>query len=136
MTKELGRFAMESGSLTLIVVEMANFEEELGRHSRTKLKKQLFALKDILEKSKGVKFRSYHFKNDNQIALLLDGLDKDGASFFCLDILTLCSSFSPATDGEFTPLEIIVGFASSEGAAGGADAMIETAEHLLSIQRL
>ena len=136
LAKELERFAIEPGSLTLIIVEMANFEEELGRRTRAELKRLLFSVKDTLEEAKGVKFRSYHFKNDNQLALLVEGMDKDGASFFCLDILSLCSSLAPSVGGKTVPLEIIVGFSIWVGGSGGADAMIETAEHLLSIQRL
>jgi len=136
LAKELERRAFDPGFVTLVVVEMANFETALERWPRADLKRLLFQVKEAFDASSNEKHQAFHFKTDGQFALLLPGLDQDGASFLCLDLLTICAGLELRIGGEIVSLEIIVGFASSRGGAGDPDTMVETAEHLLSIQRL
>jgi hypothetical protein len=133
--RELERRAFDTGSVSLVVVEMANFEEALGRCPRADLKRHLFRVLAGFEETSKTKFQAFHFKSDGQAAFLIPGLDQDGASFLCLDLLTFCSGLDLPV-GEITmPLELIVGFAASTGGGGLPDALIERAEGLLSMQR-
>jgi hypothetical protein len=134
--KELERRSFEPGFVTLVLVEMANFEEALKSWPRADLKRLLFEVKRAVDEARGMKAQAFHFKNDGQFALLLPDLDQDGASFFCLDLLSTCSGLSLSLGGRPVPLEMIVGFSCSGAGRGSPDAMIESAEHLLSIQRL
>lgn len=136
LEKETERLTTEPGTVSLIVVEMANFDEEVKRHPRADLKRLLFRIKTNLEEIKGRRFPAFHFRGDNQMALIVDGLDRDGASFFCLDLLALCANIEPAAGEEAVPLEIIVGFSTSDGSSADPDAMIEAADQLLVMQRL
>ena len=136
LEKELERRSFEPGSVSLIVVEMANFEESLATIPRAKLKRHLFQVVDAFGEANRVKYQAYHFKSDSQFAFLVPDLDQDGASFLCLDLLTLCSSLELPLDGEKLPLEMIVGFASSSEGSLEANTLVDKVEHLLSIQRL
>jgi GGDEF domain-containing protein len=136
LEKELERKAFEPGFVSLFVVEMVNFTEALDRWPRADLKRLLFEVKGAFDEAANTKYQAFHFKGDNQFAFVVPGLDQDGASFLCLDLLTTCSGLELSIGSQGVPLEMIVGFASSKGGRDSPETMIETAEHLLSIQRL
>jgi len=136
LEKELENRQFEGGFVSLIIIELVNFEELAERWSRTELKCLLRELERNFDAQNAMKGSAFHFKNDNQLALLVPGLDKDGTSYFCLDLLTMCSGSDMKINGEHAALEIIVGFSTNGSGVTSPDAMIDMAEQLLSMQRL
>ncbi|WP_304241947.1 GAF domain-containing protein [Gracilinema caldarium] len=139
---DLERARYEGGSVSLIIMEVINFNELAEKVDRNQLRRMLFQLKELIDETKRIKTKAFHYKDDNQIALLVYGLDHDGASFFCLDVLALLSEYSFEADGQKYPVELILGFSTSTGTSGTggtgstADSLVAEAEHLLSVQRL
>ncbi len=136
LSNDLERMRHEPGFVSLVVLEISNFDELLGKWSREQVKKMLFSLKNHIDSIKKMKTKAFHFKEDNQLVLLMYDLDQDGTSFFCLDLLAMLSEYHFEVDETAMPVEMIIGFSSSAQYNDSADSMISAAEHLLSIQRL
>ncbi len=136
LEKELENRQFEGGFVSLIIIELVNFEELTEKWSHAELKRLLLELERNFDAQNAMKGSVFHFKNDNQLALLVPGLDKDGTSYFCLDLLTLCSGSDMKINGEHAALEIIVGFSTNGSGQVSPDSMIEMAEQLLTMQRL
>lgn len=133
---DLERARYEGGSVSLIIIEVLNFEDLASHADRNQLRRMLFNLKALIDETKRIKTKAFHYKDDNQIALLVYGLDNDGVSFFCLDILALLSGYTFEVEGRSYPVELILGFSTSGGTMLTADSLVAEAEHLLSVQRL
>jgi GGDEF domain-containing protein len=133
---DLERARYEGGSVSLIIMEVTNFDELSEHIDRNQLRRLLFTVKELIDETKRIKTKAFHYKDDNQIALLVYGLDHDGASFFCLDILALLSGYTFEAESQAYPVEFILGFSTSGATVFAADSMIAEAEHLLSVQRL
>lgn len=133
---DLERIRHEPGFVSLVILEIANFDDLLGRWGRERIKHMLFSLKNDFDTVMKTKYKAFHFKEDNQLAMLIYDLDQDGTSFFCLDLLTMLSKYRFAIDEIETPVELIVGFSSSTQSGESVDVMLGAAEHLLSVQRL
>ncbi len=136
INSDLERMHYEPGFVSLVVLEISNFEELLEKCSREQVKKMLFSLKHHIDSVKKMKSKAFHFKEDSQLVLLMYDLDQDGTSFFCLDLLAMLSEYHFEVDDTVMPVEMIIGFSSSAQYSDNADSMISAAEHLLSIQRL
>lgn len=133
---DLERFRHEPGFVSLVILEISNYSELLEKWSRDEIKRLLFSLKKDIDKVKKMKSKTFHFKEDNQLVLLVYDLDQDGTSFFCLDLLSMFSGYRFAIGDTQIPVELIIGFSSSSQSGASVDSMIDTADHLLSIQRL
>ncbi len=125
---------LRTSSLALIVLEIVNFEVLAQRWGREKLKKLFLVMREKWEDALEMKVKVFHYKEENQLALLVPGLDQDGVSFFCLRLLTLIQEAELSLEGEVVPLEVIVGFGSATGPVSPEQLMRE-AENLLEFQR-
>ncbi|MCA1950449.1 MAG: GAF domain-containing protein [Treponema sp.] len=133
---DIERTKYEGGSVSLIIMEIVNFDELELHIDRNQLRRLPFELKEMIDQTKRIKSKAFHYKDDNQIALLVYGLDHDGASFFCLDVLALLSGYTFSANSQNYPVELILGFSTATNANVSVDSMVAEAEHLLSVQRL
>jgi len=137
LERELATLGYEQAALSLVVVEMANFAELLGKgRQRPELKRLVAACHRIVDRSEGSKSLAFHFREDSQLALLVPGLGPDDVSLYCLELLGTLAALPFEIGGEHVPFEAIVGFASAGAGGGDAEAMLAEAEHLLSLQRI
>jgi hypothetical protein len=136
LEQEMERMKYEPRLVSLIVLEMANFSELLNQWTREQLKAMLVALKDDIDRVQSMKSKAFHFKEDSQLALLIYDLDQDGTSFFCLELLAMLSDYAYRIEAAPVPVELLLGFSSSSQNSSSADAMIDAAEYLISIQRI
>jgi len=136
LASDLERFRHEPGFVSLVIIEISNYSDLIQQWSRDRIKKLLFSLKDDIDKVKSMKSKAFHFKEDKQLVLMVYDLDQDGTSFFCLDLLAMFSAYQFDIGEERVPVELIIGFSSSSQSGASVDSMIDTADHLLSIQRL
>ncbi len=127
--------ALTTHTRALILLEIANFESLTQKWEREKLKKLFLVMRDKWEASLQMKIKMFHYKEENQLALLVPGLDQDGVSFFCLRLLTLIQEAGLTLEGEPVPLEVLIGFGSSSGEVSATELMHE-AENLLEFQRV
>ncbi|NNM54116.1 MAG: GAF domain-containing protein [Spirochaetales bacterium] len=125
---------LRTAPLALIVLEIVNFEGLAQRWDREKLKKLFLVMREKWEEALEMKVKIFHYKEENQLALLVPGLDQDGVSFFCLRLLTLIQEADLSLEGEVVPLEVIVGFGLATGPVA-PDQLMREAENLLEFQR-
>jgi len=136
LEQDLARIKFEAAYVSLIIIEIANYRTLRETWSQEQIKRMLFALKNDIDTAKRIKTRAFHHKEDSQLALLVSDLDQDGTSFFCLDLLAMFSEYHFAIDKVVMPVELTLGFSSSAAGNQTADSLIETAEYLLSMQRI
>ena len=133
---ELERAGRDSSPLSLLLIEITNFADLERTWPRAALKRLFVDIVEGLDTSQQRKSRAFHFKSDNQIAVLVTGLDQDGTSFLCLDLLSLVPQWGLAIDGVPVTLELIVGFSSVHDASRTSEEILAAAENLLTLQRL
>jgi GGDEF domain-containing protein len=133
---ELARLAVESGTLAVLVLELANFRtlaDERGREAALLLLRDLARV--VVETSGGLA-RVFHYKAEQQLAVFYPKLDADGASLFSLTLLEKANSTEWKAGGERACLEVILGFATRSRAEQSADDLLEAAENLLEMQKV
>jgi len=136
LNQELDRWNREKTPVSLILLEVSNFDELELLSSRNETKTLLLQIKQGLDAAHKTKHRGFHFKNDNQLALVVTGLDHDGTSFFSLDLLALIPKLGLTLRGTPVNLEVIVGFATAHDVSVTSDVLMGVAENLLTLQRL
>lgn len=136
LEQDLERIRYEPGFVTMVIIEIANFGDLVSRKSREEIKTIFMSFKGQLDKRKAMKYKAFHFKEDSQLVLLVYDLDQDGTSFFCLDLLALFSEQRFSIGDESVPVELVIGFSNSSQSGSSADAMIDAAEYLLTVQRI
>ncbi len=136
LEQDLERIKFEAGYVSLIIIEIGNYQNLRETWSQEQIKRMLFALKNDIDRAKRIQTRAFHHKEAGQLALLVNDLDQDGTSFFCLDLLAMFSEYRFTIDKVVMPVELTLGFSSSAAGNQTADALIETAEYLLSMQRI
>lgn len=135
LEREIEHRGQSGSEISLIVIEMSNFDHLLIDCPRAELKRLFPRIKTEFDASHNMKSRAFQFKNDNQMAMVLTGLGQDGTSFLCLDLLSTIPGMNLEINGKTVPLEMIVGFSTSHDTNSG-EAMIAIAENLLEMQRL
>lgn len=136
LSAEIKRLSLSKGLLSIIILEIANFSDLCEEFPRVSVKKLFNRLIETIQNEGKGDFVFFHFKSDSQLALLASNMDFDGASFFCLDLLSMIPSLDLEVDGQAVPLEIIVGYASSRDSQSSPELLIEQAENLLEMQKV
>lgn len=78
--------------------------------------------------------RCFHYKQDDQLAVICPGLDFDGAALTALDLLSWAAGPSPPDGAGGARPELAVGYSSLARGVDDADALLRTAENLLAMQ--
>ncbi len=134
LDRELAQVGLGAGHVSLIVMELLNYDALARSVGAKGTKAALAAVKTHLERRRAGAIAAFHFAEDSQLALLVRDLDQDGASFFCLDALAAVAELQAG--GDAPPLELIIGFSSSAQGHADSASMAAAAEHLLALQRL
>lgn len=124
------------GPLSLLVFEIANFDELLKTWTRPALKGLLLVILRAFEERNQLKLQAFHFSEDRQLAVIIRGRDQDGLSFLGLDLLTSIHDLGLTLEGKPVPIEAIVGFGTSVGPGTTVKHLVDSAESLLRMQRL
>ena len=80
--------------------------------------------------------RFFQYKSVHQLAALYPGLDFDGTSQLCLEILSAINQTNWEIDEKSVDLEMILGYSTLGKEEVGADDMLEVAENLLEMQKV
>ncbi|MBI9106254.1 MAG: hypothetical protein JEZ04_05865 [Spirochaetales bacterium] len=122
--------------MSLLIIEMQNYAELCSQSPASSVKKLFLNLiDDILMTTAGTAEFFMH-KSANQMSVLIPGLDGDGASLLCLEILGLINSAGWTIGNKEVFVEMIIGYSSFGENASDADGLLKHAEHLLEIQKL
>ena len=126
----------DSNRLSLLILEIANFNELCKKVSAAGVKKIFLNLTDDILMATAGMAEFFMHKSDNQMAVFVPGLDNDGSSLLCLEILEKVNASSWTVDEREINPEIIIGFSSLGDNASDADGLVQQAEHLLNIQKV
>ncbi len=130
------RIKVQSGTLCIIIIELANFLELQSEFGEDKACALLHRIGKEVEQISSNRASLFHYKADAQLVALLPNLDYDGASLFCLDLLGAVNEKQWEMDGQEVALETIVGYAALGNKQTSAEEMLETAENLLEMQKV
>ncbi len=131
----IARSEREGAAMALVVLEIANCDALAGSCGRMERDAYYRSLRELASRTRGVSVRAFHYREDNQVALLVDGLDRDGASYFCLGLLSDAGSGRLGMGGASVPVELRLGFSTSGHGNARADDMIRVADAMLAAQR-
>jgi len=124
LTSQLTQALRNESSVSLIMVEMKN----LSTDEDAKL--SILRLADNLEQEMPGQHRMYHFKNDNQLGVVIPNLDENGTARLCLNLLSRISSLSGAPD-------VLIGYSCSVGHDNPTGAtLIGEVERIVELQRV
>ena len=126
----------DKARISLLIIEMQNYSELVEQFPESDVKKLFLNLTDeILLASAGLA-EFFMYKTDSQMAVSIPGLDSDGASLLCLEILELVNSSNWHIGNDEIFVEMIIGYSSLGENAQDADGLTKHAEHLLEIQKI
>ena len=120
----------------MLILELTNFDtlsETFGRSNTLQLVSQLAGQMVILSRNKA---NLFHYKNENQIALLYPNLDYDGASLFSLEALNEINKNEWTLNEQNVNLEVMVGYASLSEEQVEAEGLLQIAENILEMQKV
>jgi diguanylate cyclase (GGDEF)-like protein len=123
-------------TLSVLILELTNFDtlsESFGRENTLQLVSQLAGQLVILSKNKA---NLFHYKDENQIAVLYPHLDYDGASLFSLETLGMINEKEWTLNEQIVNLEIMIGYASLSEEQLEAEGLLQIAENILEMQKV
>jgi GGDEF domain-containing protein len=132
---ELARLRQEKGTLAIVLVEIANFADLAERGGREEAFRLAARLAALLREAAAGPVWIFHYKAEEQLAVICPNLDADGASLFSLRLLGKVNGEEWSIAGARTVADVVLGFAARSGAQT-ADELMEAAENLLQMQKV
>lgn len=144
---EVAARAADGGALSVILIRIGNYHRLVGDasavfgagsggagsggagHGDLVIEAVFRAVREIAGAA-----RCFHYKQDDQLAVVCPGLDFDGAALTALDLLSWAAGPSPPDGAGGARPELAVGYSSLARGVDDADALLRTAENLLSMQ--
>ncbi len=121
-----------SETLFIILVEIRNFMQLVDEVGKTAVFKIVSELVEELKTITQNKARFFHYKEENQLALVYPHIDYDGVSLFSLEILEMVN----VKEWVAADKRVIVGYSVFSGAEGNPEEVLMSAENLLELQKL
>jgi diguanylate cyclase (GGDEF)-like protein len=132
----LQRARRNGETLSVLILELTNIDtlsEKFGRENALQLVSQLAGQLVILSRNKA---NLFHYKDENQIAVLYPHLDYDGASLFSLETLGMINNKEWNLNEQIVNLEVMVGYASISEERLEAEGLLQIAENILEMQKV
>jgi diguanylate cyclase (GGDEF)-like protein len=132
----LQRARRDKETLSVLILELTNFNtlsQKFGRDNALRLISQVAGQLVILSRNKA---NIFHYKDENQVAVLYPNLDFDGASLFSLETLSMINDKEWKLNERIVNLEITVGYASLSEEQLEAEGLLQIAENILEMQKV
>jgi diguanylate cyclase (GGDEF)-like protein len=132
----LQRARRDKETLSVLILELTNFNtlsQKFGRDNALRLISQVAGQLVILSRNKA---NIFHYKDENQVAVLYPNLDFDGASLFSLETLSMINDKEWKLNEQIVNLEITVGYASLSEEQLEAEGLLQIAENILEMQKV
>jgi PleD family two-component response regulator len=136
LEKDLYRAEIQHGSLSVIILEIANADDIRMEYGNEKYYSFLVRFVENLRKFTQGKADLFHYRAEHQLALLYPNLDFDGASLSCLEILSMVTSTEWTINDKPLSVDAVIGYASHGEKKQKADELLDGAEHLLEMQKV
>ena len=133
---ELARFRVKTGTLAVVIVELANFDALVQEHGRDQALVFMRDIARLVQDACAGQASVFHYKTASQLAVLYPRLDTDGASLLSLTVLEKVNSTGWRVKEQRAYLEVILGFAALTGPDQSADELLDAAQALLEMQKV
>jgi polysaccharide biosynthesis protein PelD len=133
---EIKRMTIQKSTLSTIILEIINYPELIENSSQNKVKEMIRDVISELERLTDGKAQFFHYRSENQIAMIYPNIDFDGTSLLCLETLEMVSSGEWLVEGKEVALEVVIGYAAYAGEEKSLDDLLKQAENLLEMQKV
>lgn len=135
LEEEMKRMEIQRGTLCIVILEIANYSDLTAGYGEKEAAGILHQLVPVIEELTGNFAEIFHYKNRNQLGIVVPNLDYDGASLFCLEVLERINTGGFKAGDIAVNIEALVGYSTYSGTQT-QDEMLSNAERLLEIQKL
>ena len=136
LEQEIPAIHAQKGTLSMVIVELVNYEELLKTFNQADINNLIVEIASELRELSGNAAHIFHYKENNQLALVYPNMDHDGVSLFCLSTLEKINTGEWKIDHRSVDLEVIVGFSSMVSETKMVGDLQEEAEKLLEMQKV
>ena len=133
---ELYRVRLQNGTLSVVILEVVNADEIREQHGQEGYYQILNRMIDELQRLSDNQADIFRYRTDNQLAVLYPSLDFDGASLFCLELLTAVSTTPWEVNGTAVSVDAIVGYSALDEKRQTSTELLRGAEQLLEMQKV
>ncbi len=135
LEKAAGSIGAHAGNLSIILLEITNYDSLSVEHGEQTIHTLFPDIANQLVTVSGNRARVFHYKQRNQVGMIIPNIDQDGASLLCLEILETINADIWTVNNTKLSLEVVIGFASISGGLTSTDELAAQAEKLLEFQK-
>ena len=136
LERETAHMKVEGSSLCVVLFEISNFASLTEAGEKREVLKLYTGIAELVKKLSHNQASTFHYKDDNQLAILYPKLDTDGAVLFGLDALEQINNNEWLIRDKPVQLEMILGYATADAEKQDVEEVLYTAENLLELQKL
>jgi len=136
LEQEIEKGRKHENTVSIIIIEITNFDEIKNAAKNTSPKKLIPEIIQMLRNTSEYNADFFHYKEENQIAILFPHLDFDGTSMFCMEAMEQFNSLRWTFEGHDFALESIIGYAVFNQPDLNPQDLIDQAENLLNMQKV
>jgi len=123
------------GNLSIILVEIVNYEELVNLYGEPVILTLFPEISANLESVTQNRGQIFHYKNRNQMVIIMTNTDQDGASLLCLEVLEKINDYPWEAEGKKISLEAVIGFASFGEQITTPLGLMDRMEELVAVQK-
>ena len=136
LKKTMQRLHMENGTLSVIIVELINFDDLAAEYGKEALYGLIVEMSQEMMRLSQNKASFFHYKDESQIVLICQNLDFDGTSLLSLETLGMINEKDWRLKDQSVSLDLILGYAAMGGKKMDADEILQVAENILDMQKV
>jgi GGDEF domain-containing protein len=126
------RLRIDQGRVSVVILEFSELKRDTDPSSYENFVRDFLT---ALQKQFQLGWEAFHYKDFGQFALIVPGLDNDGAALLCLKILGFYNE-NFFQNSRSAAGELFIGYASAQATGQNWELLSDQAERLLTMQRL
>ncbi len=130
------RAVIEQGTLSVIIMELINFDSLVADFDRKSVFALMIELAGELRKLSRNKATIFHYKDENQLVLLCPNLDFDGTSLLSLETLGIINEREWRINDKGVVLDVVLGYAALGEKEMSGEEIMQIAENILEMQKV
>lgn len=136
LEKMLERAVIEQGTLSVIIMELINFDSLAADFDRKSVFALMIELAEELRNLSRNKATIFHYKDENQVVLLCPNLDFDGTSLLSLETLGIINEREWRINDKAVALDVVLGYAALGEKEMTGEKIMQVAENIVEMQKV
>ncbi len=136
LEKMLKRAVIEQGTLSVIIMELINFDSLVADFDRKSVFALMIELAGELRKLSHNKAIIFHYKDENQVVLICPNLDFDGTSLLSLETLGIINEREWRINDKAVDMDVVLGYAALGEKEMTGEKILQVAENILEMQKV